>query len=103
MERKVSGKTDGDQQPGGWDEAQMAAGARAAGIATLTDDHWRVLRALRDLFAEYQAAPTIVQIHDRTGFDAKTIDRLFGNPYVAWRIAGLPHPGEEAETYLRNQ
>lgn len=103
MERPASDGPDGGQQSSGWDQTQAAVAARAAGIATLTDDHWRVLHALRDLFAEYQAAPTIVQIHERTGFDAKAIDRLFGNPYVAWRIAGLPHPGEEAEAYLRNQ
>lgn len=98
MDRTISDGTDV-----GRDRAQVAAAARAAGIATLTDAHWRVLQALRDLYHEYHAAPTIVQVRDRTGFDAKAIDRLFGNPYVAWRIAGLPHPGEEAETYLRNQ
>jgi hypothetical protein len=25
---------------------------------------------------------------------------LFPNPREAWRVAGLPNPGEEAKTYL---
>ena len=79
------------------------ARAREHGITELTEAHWRVLEALQALHREFGAAPSIVQLHGRTGLDAKAIDQLFGNPYVAWRVAGLPHPGEEAETYLRNQ
>lgn len=91
------------QRAGDWDVTRATALAREHGVGELTEAHWRVLHALRALHQEFGVAPTIVQLHDRTGLDAKAIDRLFGNPYVAWRIAGLPHPGEEAETYLRNQ
>ena len=85
------------------DTARATTLAHEHGIENLTDAHWRVLDALRALYREFGAAPSIVQIHERAGLDVKDIDRLFGNPYVAWRIAGLPHPGEEAEAYLRNQ
>ncbi len=91
------------QRPGDWDVTRATALARECGVGELTEAHWRVLHALRALHQEFGVAPTIVQLRDRSGLDAKAIDRLFGNPYVAWRIAGLPHPGEEAETYLRNQ
>jgi len=89
--------------PGAWGMARAAALAREHGIGDLTEAHWRVLHALRALYQDFGAAPSIVQVRERTGLDAAAIDALFGNPYVAWRIAGLPHPGEEAETYLRNQ
>jgi tRNA 2-thiouridine synthesizing protein E len=28
------------------------------------------------------------------------VDRLFGGCREAWRIAGLPNPGEEAKSYM---
>jgi tRNA 2-thiouridine synthesizing protein E len=28
------------------------------------------------------------------------VQRLFGSCREAWRIAGLPNPGEEAKTYM---
>lgn len=86
-----------------WDVTHATALAREHGVGELTEAHWRVLHALRALYREFGVAPSIAQLHDRTGLDAEAIDRLFGNPYVAWRIAGLPHPGEEAEAYMRNQ
>lgn len=86
-----------------WDTTLGDALARAEGIGELTDAHWRVVHALRALYDEFRVAPSVVQLRDRTGLDIKAIDQLFGNPYVAWRIAGLPHPGEEAEAYLRNE
>lgn len=100
MEREPSKES--HQMPT-WDETRAAALAREHGVGELGEAHWRVLHALRSLFQEYGAAPSIVQLRDRAGLDAQAIDQLFGNPYVAWRVAGLPHPGEEAETYLRNQ
>jgi len=100
MDRDLS---KGSHAAGDWDVTRAAALAAEHGVGELTEAHWRVLHALRALYREFGAAPSIVQLHQRTGLDAKAIDALFGNPYVAWRIAGLPHPGEEAETYLRNQ
>lgn len=106
MEGKHNESPRADDAPGRsseWDVARASALARSAGVGELTAAHWQVLHALRALFDEFRVAPSMVQLHERTGLDAKAIDRLFGNPYVAWRIAGLPHPGEEAEAYLRNQ
>jgi hypothetical protein len=30
------------------------------------------------------------------------VHRLFGGPVEAWKIAGLPDPGEEARAYMLN-
>ena len=91
------------RRAGEWDVTRATALARELGVDELTEAHWRVLHALRALHQEFGVAPSMVQVHERTGLDAEAIDRLFGNPYVAWRVAGLPHPGEEAEAYMRNQ
>lgn len=34
------------------------------------------------------------------GLDADCLHQLFRSPRQAWRIAGLPNPGEEAKAYL---
>lgn len=33
---------------------------------------------------------------------ANCVHRLFGGPLEAWKVAGLPDPGEEARTYMEN-
>jgi len=35
-----------------------------------------------------------------TGQSADCMQHLFPNPREAWRVAGLPNPGEEAKAYL---
>lgn len=32
--------------------------------------------------------------------EGNCVRRLFGGPVEAWKIAGLPHPGTEALTYM---
>jgi tRNA 2-thiouridine synthesizing protein E len=47
------------ERPADWDEAFAVANARAAGITTgLTDDHWRVIRYIRN---EYEASGKVPQ------------------------------------------
>ena len=37
--------------------------------------------------------------HD-AGIERHQVNELFGYCLVAWRVAGLPNPGEEAKSYL---
>jgi tRNA 2-thiouridine synthesizing protein E len=34
------------------------------------------------------------------GLQKEEIKSMFGSCRAIWRIAGLPHPGEEAKTYM---
>jgi tRNA 2-thiouridine synthesizing protein E len=40
------------------------------------------------------------QICRTHGMDRKAVQRLFGSCRQAWRVAGLPNPGEEALSYM---
>lgn len=85
-----------------WSQALAAAVARDTGIATLTDEHWKLIHALRGQYAESGAAPVMHLVCRHAGVDRDRVNELFGYCLIAWRIAGLPNPGEEAKSYLSN-
>lgn len=77
-----------------WTEEVAAALARDEGIAELTDEHWRIIRFLRDYQARHNTAPMIRVLCRETGFTLKRIYELFENGPAkgACRVAGLPRP-----------
>ena len=48
----------------------------------------------------YGSLPPMSQICRTHGMDRKAVQRLFGSCRQAWRVAGLPNPGEEALSYM---
>lgn len=83
-----------------WDEALAEALARDEGLAELTETHWKVIRAMRSNFARSGSAPTMHRVCRDAGVERREVNELFGYCLVAWRVAGLPNPGEEARSYL---
>jgi len=84
--------------PGQWDEALAAQLAQAQGIE-LEDDHWLVIRFMRDYFAEHQicadARHAMKQLEQRhPGRGRQRLFELFPYGYVAQacRIAGMRRP-----------
>ena len=96
-------KTDEDGlllDPERWN-AEVAYGiARQLGIDILNQEHWLVIDDLRSYFKEFGVAPAMNHICHRHGKDKLWIHNLFGTCLNAWRVAGLPNPGEEAKSYL---
>lgn len=88
------------KDPARWNEALAAEIARLDGIGKLTDEHWEVIRTLRDYYAKFGVAPAMSHICRSHGKDRYWIHDLFHTCLGAWRIAGLPDPGEEAKSYL---
>ncbi len=43
---------------------------------------------------------SIRNVCQKAGIDRAEVNELFGYCLVAWRVAGLPNPGEEAKSYL---
>ena len=88
-------------RPEEWNELIATQLAESDGIGPLTDEHWAVLQSLR---RHYLAAGTIPSLHhvcQESDLEPHCIARLFhDNGREAWRLAGLPNPGEEAKTYL---
>ena len=68
--------------------------AYTAGGDKMGEDHWKVVDYLRGYFLEYEIAPPIRMLTKQTGFDLKTIYKLFprGPAVGACKVAGLPKP-----------
>lgn len=85
---------------GAWNESVARELAASDGITELTEDHWKIIRALREHYAKFGVAPAMHQICRAQGHDWQWAHELFHTCLGAWRIAGLPDPGEEAKSYL---
>jgi tRNA 2-thiouridine synthesizing protein E len=82
------------QQPDQWDRQVAAALAREEGVATMTDDHWRVVDFVRKHYHKHRLAPMIRVLCRETRFDLRKICQLFptGPAQGACKVAGLPKP-----------
>lgn len=83
------------------DKAQMIA--RRLGINTLSDRHLAVARKIRAHYFTHRTILPPTLLCEELEFDDACLDELFDGPLHAWKIAGLPNPGEEARIYLDNQ
>jgi tRNA 2-thiouridine synthesizing protein E len=76
-----------------WDESVGSALASAIGV-DMTDEHWQVIRFLRDDFKSQGETPTIRRVSTAGGVDTKRLFTLFPKKpakKMAY-IAGLPKP-----------
>lgn len=83
-----------------WNRGMARFIAKMDGVWPLTADHWSIIYYMREHHMTYGSLPPSSQICRTYGLDRKAVPRLFGSCREAWRIAGLPHPGEEALTYM---
>lgn len=88
--------------PESWNESLAREIAAREGIVELTEDHWRIIHSLRDHYARFNAVPPMNLVCRAHGRDWHWAHELFPTCLTAWRIAGLPDPGEEAKSYLND-
>jgi tRNA 2-thiouridine synthesizing protein E len=86
--------------PDMWSESLADRIARADGLGELSELQIGLLHALRREFAKHGAVTALSHVCHLTGQSSDCMQHLFPNPREAWRIAGLPNPGEEAKAYL---
>lgn len=86
--------------PGRWSESLADRIAQTDGIGILNELQIGLLHALRREFSRHGTVTALSHVCHLTGQSADCMQRLFPNPREAWRIAGLPNPGEEAKSYL---
>ena len=81
-------------EPDQWNEAVARALATTEGVDELTEDHWKVVKYLRDYYTQFGVAPMIRKLCKETGFSLKEIYELFpsGPAKGACKVAGLPKP-----------
>lgn len=85
---------------GAWNETLARDIAELDGIGPLTTAHWKVIHHLRHSWLDCQTIPAVSHTCHVAGLGPQCLEELFHGPREAWRVAGLPDPGEEARAYM---
>ena len=82
------------EDPTQWTEAMAPDLARAEGIDELTDQHWQVIRYMRQEYFDKGTGPTVRALGKSSGVSVKELYELFpkGPAKLAAKIAGIPKP-----------
>jgi tRNA 2-thiouridine synthesizing protein E len=83
-----------------WNEEVARNIAEHDGIGPLTSSHWKVLHFLRYSWLDCHSIPAVSHTCHVAGMGPLCLEELFHGPREAWRVAGLPDPGEEARAYM---
>ncbi len=86
-----------------WSESLADRIAQTDGIGELNAQQLGLLHTLRREFARNGTIPALNHVCHVSGEDAQCLHHLFPSPREAWRVAGLPNPGEEAKAYFSAQ
>ena len=80
--------------PSLWNDAIAVALATTEGVDDLTEEHWHLVRYLREYYLKFGIAPMIRKLCKETGFPLKKVYELFpsGPAKGACKVAGLAKP-----------
>lgn len=81
--------------PEEWNEdVARALAQEEEGISHLTEEHWAIIRYIREYYLENHLAPMVRSVCKTTGCPLKRIYELFpsGPAKGACKVAGLPKP-----------
>jgi tRNA 2-thiouridine synthesizing protein E len=82
-----------------WSEEVARELAAREGIASLSDSQLDILRFLRNYYRKYEFFPIIGTVCTHVSQPRTCITASFRDPVTAWKIAGLPNPGEEVNRF----
>jgi TusE/DsrC/DsvC family sulfur relay protein len=88
--------------PDFWDRDLALRIAAELDLNDLEESHWAVIDYLRAHYLENATVPWEGNLCRDLDLVENCVHRLFGGPLEAWKVAGLPDPGEEARTYMAN-
>lgn len=88
------------RNPDDWDEDLAVQLAINDGLEELTEQHWRVIGYLREHYLAHHTMPPMSYIEWLFGMHRDEVRQIFSSVHEAWRVAGLPNPGEEAKAYM---
>ncbi|MDP8206450.1 MAG: TusE/DsrC/DsvC family sulfur relay protein [Candidatus Electryonea clarkiae] len=82
------------QDPDLWNEQLANALALTEGVETMGDEHWKLVKYLRDYYLQFGIAPMVRKLCKETGLPLKRVYELFpsGPAKGACKVAGLPKP-----------
>ncbi len=82
-----------------WNEAVACGLAEREGIEELTEDRIDVLKFIRAYYKKHHFFPMIRAVCKNVHQPKNCLNEEFINPVQAWKIAGLPNPGEEVKIF----
>ena len=86
---------------GSWNRTIANQLALMEGIEQLDSLQWKFITALRQYYFTFHKIPQIRRVCHMNNLGNNCASELFHNHGIeAWRIAGLPNPGEEAKSYM---
>lgn len=90
--------------PKAWNPGLAELRANQLGIGSLSDEHWTIIFHIRQHYLLYGSLPSLSHICRAHNLNREAWMQLFHHgPVEAWKIAGLPDPGEEAKAYMANE
>lgn len=87
-------------EPDKWSETWANSLAQAEGLGLLKPEQLELIYNLRAEFAKTGAVSAFSHVCHLGGQEPDCMQQLFPSPLHAWRLAGLPNPGEEAKAYM---
>jgi TusE/DsrC/DsvC family sulfur relay protein len=78
-----------------WSETIARVLAAQEGIEVLSEDKLDILRFMREYYRKYNFFPVVRFVCKNVHQPANCVAEQFIDPVKAWKIAGLPNPGEE--------
>lgn len=82
-----------------WSEAAARVLAVHEGIAGLSREQFDILNYLRSYYQEHRFFPILRAVCNGVHQPSTCITDKFNDPVTAWKIAGLPNPGEEVNGF----
>jgi len=78
-----------------WSETIARILAAQEGIEELSEDKLDILRFMREYYRKYNFFPIVRFVCKNVHQPGNCVVEQFIDPVKAWKIAGLPNPGEE--------
>lgn len=82
-----------------WSDAVARVLAAGEGIAELSNDQMDILKFLRTYYEKYKFFPIVRYVCKNVHQPPNCVAEKFMDPVKAWKIAGLPNPGEEVNMF----
>ena len=78
-----------------WSEAVANVLAAQEGITGLKEDQLDILKFMREYYKKHKFFPVVRYVCKNVHQHRNCVTDKFLDPVMAWKIAGLPNPGEE--------
>lgn len=82
-----------------WNEQVARIMAEKEGLGELTKDKMDILEFIRRFYEEHKFFPIVRAVCKNVHQPKDCLTEKFMDPVTAWKIAGLPNPGEEARIF----